>query len=78
MFCYKQKAFWFLYGIVLVTVTIVFAEASLRVAAQLSWRVDSLTRLMQDCFVHDAQGFFCAATHIAQIMTHAAIGTTTH
>src|ERR1700758_747153 len=55
---HRQKVFWFLFGLILIAVTILCAEAGLRVAAHLSWRADILTRPQQDCFIHDAQGFF--------------------
>jgi hypothetical protein len=76
MFYDKQKIFWLLYGLILIIVTILCAEASLRVAAQLSWKIDGFIHPARDCFIHDAQGFFCAANHFAQITTHAAIATT--
>jgi lysophospholipase L1-like esterase len=58
MFYHKQKVFWFLYGLVLIAVTILCTEVGLTIAAQLSWKANSFTRPQQDCFIHDAQGFF--------------------
>jgi lysophospholipase L1-like esterase len=58
MFYHKQKVFWFLYGLVLIAVTVLCAEGGLRIAAQLSWKANAFTRPPQDCFIHDAQEFF--------------------
>ena len=58
MFYHKQKVFWFLFGVILIAVTILCAEGGLRVAAQLSRRADFVTRGEQpDCLLLDAQGF---------------------
>ena len=59
MFYHRQKVFWFLFSIILIAVTVFCAEASPRVAAQLSRQVDIFTRRQPaDCFIHDAKGFF--------------------
>jgi lysophospholipase L1-like esterase len=55
----RQKVYWFLFGLILIGVTIVCAEAGLRLAAELSRQVDIFTRRQPlDCFIHDANGFY--------------------
>ena len=54
---HRQKAFWFLLGLILITLTLFCAEAELRIAAQLSRQADIVTHRQIECFVRDTQGF---------------------